>query len=78
MAIRMVRKLSSAEVIETLTDLLIARGAPEHIRSDQGPEFAAEATKGCIEGIEAKTALHREGEPLETRLCGTLQRQAAR
>ena len=34
LAIRVARKLGSAEVIDVLTDLFIARGVPAHIRSD--------------------------------------------
>ncbi len=33
---------------EALTDLFILRGPPEHIRSDNGPEFVAEkVTPAC-------------------------------
>ena len=32
-----------AEVIEMLADLFILRGIPAYIRSDNGPEFVAEA-----------------------------------
>jgi putative transposase len=46
LAIRVARKLGSAEVIDVLTDLFIARGVPAHIRSDNGPEFVAKAVKG--------------------------------
>jgi hypothetical protein len=42
LAIRVARRLSSSDVIDTLADLFIACGAPAHIRSDQGPEFVAE------------------------------------
>ena len=56
LAIRVARKLSSIDGIDTLADLFIARGTPTHIRSDQGPEFVAEAVKGWIEGVGAKTA----------------------
>ena len=41
LAIRVARQLSSSDVIDALADLFIARGAPVHIRSDQGPEFVA-------------------------------------
>ena len=34
LAIRLDRKLKSVDVIETLSDLFILRGVPEHIRSD--------------------------------------------
>jgi putative transposase len=36
LAIRVARKLSSTDVIDALADLSIARGAPSHVRSDQG------------------------------------------
>jgi hypothetical protein len=58
-------QLSSAEVIDTLADLFIARGAPGHIRSDQGPESVAEAVKGWIEGVGAKTACIEKASPWE-------------
>src|ERR671938_360721 len=41
LAIRAARKLGAADVIDVLADLFIARGAPAHIRSDNGPEFVA-------------------------------------
>ena len=65
LAIRVARKLSSSDVIDVLADLFIARGAPAHIRSDQGPEFVAEAVKGWIEGVGAKTAYIEKASPWE-------------
>jgi transposase InsO family protein len=65
LAIRVARKLSSSDVIDTLADLFIARGAPAHIRSDQGPEFVAAAVKGWIEGVGAKTAYIEKASPWE-------------
>ena len=41
--IRVKRKLNSFDVIDVLTDLFILRGPPAFIRSDNGPEFVAEA-----------------------------------
>src|SRR3712207_4793653 len=66
LAIGVARKLSSADLIDTLADLFIARGAPGHVRSNQGPEFVAEAVRGWIEGVGAKTAYIEEGSPWET------------
>src|SRR5690606_27076510 len=43
LAIRIDRKLNSTDVIDVLSDLFILRGVPEHIRSDNGPEFIATA-----------------------------------
>jgi putative transposase len=65
LALRVARKLSSSDVIDTLADLFIARGAPAYIRSDQGPEFVAEAVKGWIEGVGAKTAYIEKASPWE-------------
>jgi transposase InsO family protein len=56
LAIRVARKLSSTDVIDVLADLFIARGIPAYIRSDQGPEFVANAMKGWIVGVGATTA----------------------
>ncbi len=65
LTIRVARKLSPSDVIDTLADLFIARGLPAHIRSDQGPEFAAEAVKGWIAGVGAKTAYIEKASPWE-------------
>ena len=39
------RKINSQDVIDELFDLFIFRGIPEHIRSDNGPEFAAKVVR---------------------------------
>ncbi len=65
LAIRVGRKLSSLDVIDVLTDLFIARGTPVHIRSDNGPEFAAKAVQGWIRGVGAKSAFIEPGSPWE-------------
>jgi putative transposase len=65
LAIRIARKLPSIDGIDTLADLFIARGTPTHIRSDQGPEFVAEAVKGWIAGVGAATAFIEKGTPWE-------------
>jgi transposase InsO family protein len=65
LAIRVARKLSSAEVIDVLADLFLAHGTPAHIRSDQGPEFIAEAVKAWIAGVGARTAYIEKASPWE-------------
>ena len=37
--------LRAADVIEVLSELLVFRGVPDHIRSDNGPEFTARAVR---------------------------------
>ena len=41
LAIRVARRLGRYEVIETLADVMLFRGIPENIRSDNGSEFVA-------------------------------------
>ncbi len=64
-AIRVDRKLSSAEVIETLADLMLERGVPEHVRSDNGPEFVAQAVRDWIAAVGSQTATIEPGSPWE-------------
>ena len=45
LAIRFRRKLSLIDAIDVLTDLFILRGIPSCIRSDNSPEFVAEAVR---------------------------------
>jgi putative transposase len=45
LAIRVERRLGSDEVLEVLAGLFVSRGVPEHIRSDNGPEFVAGAVR---------------------------------
>jgi hypothetical protein len=42
LAIRAARRLGSAEVIEVLAEVMLRRGIPGNIRSDNGPEFIAQ------------------------------------
>ena len=51
--IRVKRRLNS---IDVMTDLFILRGPPAFVRSDNGPEFIAEAGIGWISAVGAKTA----------------------
>ena len=43
LAIRADRHFRSRNVIETLADLMAGRGVPDHIRSDNRPEFTSKA-----------------------------------
>ena len=45
LAIRIDRRLRSTDVIDVLSDQFILRGVPDHIRSDNGPEFVAKAVR---------------------------------
>ena len=65
LAIRIDRKLKGADIIDVLSDLFILRGVPEHIRSDNGPEFLAKAVQGWIAAVGARTAYVAPGSPWE-------------
>jgi transposase InsO family protein len=65
LAIRVARKLKGADVIDVLSDLFVLRGAPTHVRSDNGPEFAAQAVQDWIKAVGAKTAYIEPGSPWE-------------
>jgi transposase InsO family protein len=65
LAIRIDRKLKSTDVIDVLSDLFIVRGVPEHVRSDNGPEFVAKAVQEWIATVGAKTAYITPGSPWE-------------
>ena len=65
LAIRVDRKLKSGDVIDVLSDQFILRGVPEHIRSDNGPEFLAKAVQDWIGAVGAKTAYIERGSPWE-------------
>ena len=69
LAIRVARRLNSADVIEMLATLCLERGVPAHIRSDQGPEFIAEAVRAWIAGVGAKTAFIERASPWENGYC---------
>ena len=65
LAIRVARRLKSVDVIELLAELFMLRGAPGYIRSDNGPEFIAEAVQEWIAALGAKTAYITPGSPWE-------------
>ena len=69
LAIRVKRKLNSVDVIDALTDLFIIRGIPAYIRSDNGPEFVAQAVGDWIKAVGAKTAYIEPGSPWKNGYC---------
>ncbi len=68
-AIRIDRRLRSADVIDVLSDQFILRGVPDHIRSDNGPEVVAKAVREWIAAVGARTAYIEPGSPWENGYC---------
>jgi transposase InsO family protein len=68
-AIRTERRLGSKDVLETLADVMIAHGVPEHIRSDNGPEFVAKELRKWLAKAGTKTMYIEPGSPWENGYC---------
>ena len=69
LAIRVARQLNSYDLIETLADVMLVNGIPEHIRSDNGPEFVAKQLRKWLAGVGAKTLYIEPGSPWENAYC---------
>jgi len=65
LAIKVGRRITSQEVIDQLFELFILRGIPEHIRSDNGPEFTAKQVRKWLNNIGVKTLFIQPGSPWE-------------
>ena len=54
-ALEVDRNMTADDVLNVLRDLFVIRGVPQHIRSDNGPEFIAHAIRRFLEqaGVEA-------------------------
>jgi putative transposase len=59
------RSLTAEDVVSPLEYLFEVRGEPEFIRSDNGPEFIAEAVRSWLAGRGAKTLYIAPGSPWE-------------
>jgi len=65
LAIVVARHITSQEVIDQLFSLFLFRGIPEHIRSDNGPEFTAQAVRDWLSRLGIKTLFIEPGSPWE-------------
>jgi len=65
LAIRVDRKLNSHDVMDVLASLFLTEGVPDHIRSDNGSEFTANAVKSWLARIGVYTAYIEPGSPWE-------------
>jgi putative transposase len=65
LAIVVERCITAQDVIDQLFDLLVLRGIPEHIRSDNGPEFTARKVRGWLNRLGVKTLFIEPGSPWE-------------
>ena len=69
LAICVARRLGNAEVIEVLAEVMLWRGIPEHIRSDNGPEFIAQELRNWLGKVGTGTLYIAPGSPWENGYC---------
>jgi transposase InsO family protein len=69
------RSITTSGVIDTLSRLFIERGEPDYIRSDNGPEFIAEALKEWLAVSGVKTLYIEPGSPWENAYSETFVSQ---
>ena len=65
LAILVNRRITSQNVIDKLFQLFVFRGVPEHIRSDNGPEFTARVIRVWLSRLGVKTLFIERGSPWE-------------
>jgi putative transposase len=65
LAVRVGRSITSKEVIEVLDYLSLKRGIAEYIRSDNGPEFIANAIKAWLSKRGIRSIFINPGSPWE-------------
>ena len=69
LALRVARRINSNNVIETLSDVMLWRGIPEHIRSDNGPEFVAKPLRSWLQTLGTGPLYIEPGSPWENGYC---------
>ena len=65
LSIDVARRLNSEDVLERLAWLFAMRGVPDHLRSDNGSEFTAQAVRTWLEKVGVKTLYIEPGSPWE-------------
>jgi transposase InsO family protein len=59
------RSWRSGTVIKTLADIMLFRGTPQYIRSDNGPEFIAKDLRKWLSDVGTLTTYIEPGSPWE-------------
>jgi putative transposase len=69
LALEVERNLKAKDIIKVLDRIVGLRGAPEYIRSDNGPEFVAKEVKAWILQRGFKTLYIEPGSPWQNAYC---------
>ena len=65
LSIDVVRQLNSEDVLKRLVWLMVTRDVPDHIRSDNGPEFTAKVVRAWLKRVGVKTLFIEPDSPWE-------------
>ena len=65
LAIEVARSFTAQDVVGVLQYLFAVRGTPQHIRSDNGPEFVARTVRRWLHQADVKTLFIAKGSPWE-------------
>ena len=65
LALRVARRLNGEDVLETLSEVMLWRGIPEHIGSDKGPEFVAQQLRDWLKTLGTGPLYIEPGSPWE-------------
>jgi transposase InsO family protein len=63
LALRAARRITAEDVLTCLDDLFNRRGVPDHIRSDNGPEFTATPVRDWLKTLDIKPLYIEPGSP---------------
>ena len=63
LSLRVERSITGTDLLDTLSQLIGERGAPKHLRSDNGPEFIASEVKNWMESLSVETMYIAPGAP---------------
>jgi transposase InsO family protein len=72
MAIQVSWRLGSQDGIETLAGVMLVKGIPEYLRSDNGPELVARELRRWLAGLGTGTLYIELGCPWENGYCESL------
>ena len=67
--------MGSQQVIETLAEVMLWRGVPEHIRSDNGPEFIARELRQWLAKVGTGTLYIEPASQWENGFCESFNRK---
>lgn len=69
LAVYPARRIRANDVIDILADVMVERGIPEYLRSDNGPEMIAKVLRNWLARVGTKTAYIMPGSPWENGYC---------